>query len=253
MPATEARYLEELAARLLDVAGDELVGVYAGGSWALGAYEPGRSDLDVSAVVRSAAPAELKAAIVAAIRHESLPCPARGLEFVLYRLGVAREPTPEAGFELNLNTGAGMDFRVDEQPGGIESFWFPIDRSILSQRGIALFGPPAHEAFADLPRRMLAPAILESLRWHIRVAATGDDAVLNACRALRFGVDGTWSSKSAAGAWALDREAIPIVERALRVRSGGGRLDADDVLGFLEATAARIERELIGEIAGGER
>ena len=37
--------------RLRDVLGDELLGVYAGGSYALGAYEPGRSDIDVNAVV----------------------------------------------------------------------------------------------------------------------------------------------------------------------------------------------------------
>src|SRR3954471_3037649 len=42
-------YLAELARRLNDVLRDALAGVYAGGSYALGAYEAGRSDVDVSA------------------------------------------------------------------------------------------------------------------------------------------------------------------------------------------------------------
>jgi hypothetical protein len=41
----ERAYLAGVAARLAEILGDALVGVYAGGSWALGGYEPGRSDL----------------------------------------------------------------------------------------------------------------------------------------------------------------------------------------------------------------
>lgn len=49
-------YLEELACRIAESTGDELVGVCVGGSFALGDYEPGRSDLDVAAVVESRRP-----------------------------------------------------------------------------------------------------------------------------------------------------------------------------------------------------
>jgi hypothetical protein len=247
-PEREALYLKELAARLHAVAGEELVGVYVGGSVALGAYDAGRSDLDVAAVVRFAAPRKLKNAIVDAIRHESLPCPARGLEFVLYRLGATCEPSTDAGFELNLNTGAGMDFRADLEPGENESHWFPIDRSILSQHGIALAGPPADEVFAEIPRPLLGPVVLQSLRWHVRTTGARDDAVLNACRALRFAIEGVWSSKPAAAAWVLERRDAPqIVRRALAARHGGERLDPDDVGRFLHDTLAEIERPPSGE------
>ena len=113
------------------VLGDELLGVYAGGSYALGAYEPGRSDIDVNAVVTGPLARAAKQAIVERVRHEALPCPARGLELVVYPLATARSGAAAPGFELNLNTGAAMAFRVDEQPGEIEGFWFAIDRSIL--------------------------------------------------------------------------------------------------------------------------
>ena len=45
-------YLDEVAARLQAVLGNELVGVYSGGSYALGGYQAGRSDLGVAAVTR---------------------------------------------------------------------------------------------------------------------------------------------------------------------------------------------------------
>src|SRR3954447_3224460 len=113
-------YLAELARRLHDVLGDELLGVYAGGSYALGAYEHGRSDVDVTAVTRKPLAPAAKQRIVERVRHEALLCPARGLELVVYPWATARAGGGEPGFELNLNTGAPpMPFRVDEAPGDI--------------------------------------------------------------------------------------------------------------------------------------
>ena len=142
--------------------GDDLLGVYAGGSLALGAYEPGRSDLDVSAVVAAPLAPETKRALVAALRHEALPCPARGLELVVYPLATVQAATSEPGFDLNLNTGERMDFRADEAPGDIEGFWFAIDRAILRDHGIAVHGPPVAELFAPIPREAVLPLLAES-------------------------------------------------------------------------------------------
>ena len=140
------------------VLGDELLGVYAGGSYALGAYEPGRSDIDVTAVAAAPLSPATKHAIVERLRHEALPCPARGLELVVYPLATARSGGGEAGFELNLNTGATMGFRVDEAPGDIEGFWFAIDRSILRAHGVAAGRPAARGPVRPDPARHAAPA-----------------------------------------------------------------------------------------------
>lgn len=216
-----AAYLDEVVARVRRAAGPELVGAYAGGSYALGAYVPGRSDLDVAVVVRAAAARQLKEELVARLRHEVLPCPARGLELVVYRQTVVRSPALDALFELNLNTGAAMPFRVDLEADVADAHWFAIDRSILNQAGLALVGPPAAELFAPIPPRTLAPVLLEALRWHAGGEAQGDDAVLNACRSLRFVEEGVWSSKPDAGAWAFGQVADgDLVRAALAVRSG---------------------------------
>jgi hypothetical protein len=186
-------YLAALTRRLREVLGDELVGVYAGGSYAMGAYVDGRSDLDVAAVVAGGLPDALKHRLVDALRHEALPCPAIGLELVVYPRATVELPTALPGFELNLNTGARIGFRADFTPGDIEDFWFAIDRSIIREHGRPLHGPPPQELFAPIPRETLAPQLTESIRWH-----RGDDtenARLNVARSQHFLDSGHWISK----------------------------------------------------------
>jgi hypothetical protein len=230
------------------VLGEELVGVYAGGSYALDEYEQGRSDLDVTAVTRAAVPAVVAGELVAAIRHEALPCPARGLEFVLYPLAVTRSGTTEAGFSLNLNTGAGMDFRAELEPRLDEAHWFPIDRSILAEHGLALAGPPAREVFAPIPREALLPVLVSSLEWHGGGAARPEDVVLNAARSLRYAREGTWSSKREAGRWALATlDDADVVARALAARAGDGHVDPAEAERFRQLVTARVHTSERGD------
>jgi hypothetical protein len=220
----------------------ELVGVYVGGSYALGAYEPVRSDIDVAAVISSQGSRALKECVAAAVRHESLPCPARGLELVVYRRDAVQRGTTEAGFELNLNTGSSMAFRADFEANRAEAHWFPIDRSVLRECGVALCGPPPAEVFGALPRRPLATVLVESIRWHATAGARADDAVLNACRAWRWAVDGVWSSKPAAGAWARSQPgAPPLIAESLAARHGNGQLDPPAVEIFLQDVVSAVE------------
>lgn len=214
-------YDRELVARVERVLGDALVAVYATGSWALGDYVQGASDLD-RLVVSDAPLADGKAdGLVAALRHESLPVPARKLELVVYAREALERPTPGAAFELNLNTGAGVEDHAVTDPAAEPAHWFVLDRAIARERGIALVGPPALTLFAPLPRPWLREALHASLAWH---AANPDEAepentVLNACRAWVFLVDGQWASKDEAAAWALEREpGLGVVRDALAVR-----------------------------------
>jgi predicted nucleotidyltransferase len=224
----EADYLEELTHRLRSVLGDELLGAYAGGSFALGDYDRSRSDLDISAVTRDRTPAETALEIVAAIRHEVLPSPARGLEFVLYPLETARAGGVEPGYDLNLNSGRGLDFRADLEPVASEAHWFAIDRSVLDFHGVALAGPPARKLFRSAGRSQLLPLLAETLRWFLREGSLSEDAVLNACRSLFYAREGTWTSKHAAGRWAgieptgmSPEEARELIERAIAELEAG--------------------------------
>jgi hypothetical protein len=226
-------YHVELTARLSKILAERLLGVYAAGSFALGDFDPTRSDLDVIAVCRGMVTAAEKSSIVDALRQEVLPCPARKLELVLYPEETARVPSARAGFLLNLNTGPGSELRVDLAPGEIEEHWFPIDRAVVREAGRALAGPPPDELFAPLPRAVLLSVVRDALAWH---RAAGDaNAVLNACRSLRWARTGLWSSKGEAGGWALDevsdRELVAI---ALGRRAQTGMPDQGRVAAFVD-------------------
>jgi predicted nucleotidyltransferase len=229
-----AAYHRELVRRLRSILADQLVGVYAGGSFALGDFRPGRSDLDVIAIVRSPLSLDIKEALVEALRWEKLAGPARGLEFVIYTDAVARTPSDEAAFDLNLNTGPAMGLRVDLEPGAVERHWFSIDRDVAAHSGVALDGPPAGSLFAPIPRPLLLPVVRESLEWHLRGSGSQDDAVLNACRALHYVREDAWISKAAAGEWALGKVADdPLVSAALAARDQGAELERERVERFI--------------------
>lgn len=177
--------------------------------------------------------------VVDALRHEALACPARGLEFVLYTEDAVRRPNTDAGFEVNLNTGARMPFRADFEPDPNETHWFPIDRSILAQHGIALFGPPAGKVFAPISRELLLPLLAESLRRQAAAEGRGDDVVLNACRTWMYIEEGVWASKPAAGAWAVGR--APLAARALEARHSAAELQREEVRAFVARILELVE------------
>ena len=160
-------YLAALVARARGVLGPHLVGAYAAGSLALDAFQPERSDIDVALVTAGPLADTEKDDLVAALRHEVLPVPARGLELVVYTHSAAGSGTPDPAFEVELNTGPGMRFRVsrcpDDRPVVDGSFWYALDRSILSQSHGALLGPPASDVFADVVAEDLRTLLVDAL------------------------------------------------------------------------------------------
>jgi predicted nucleotidyltransferase len=183
IPPELAGYLDELVRALGAVA--ELDAVYVFGSAAQGAYEHGRSDVDVVAVTaRPSSPAEKQALADAA---ESLPCPARKLELVVYARGAERH-------ELNVNTGELVHFDPNDDPG----FWFVIDRAIAEQHSIALLGPPWSDVFEPVPREAVVAALAEAVAFDGWDDPSG--AALAAARARIWRETGEWVSKREAEA-----------------------------------------------------
>jgi hypothetical protein len=225
------RYLADLLDAARGVLGDNLVAAYAGGSLGLGDYRPGRSDVDVALVCAAPVTIERKRQLVSRLRHEAVPCPARGLELVLYRRTVAESGTPEPGFEVELNTGPRMAFRAtydgNDRPAADGRFWYGLDRSILRQSGHRLLGPPPAEVFTE-PAQLRA-LLIDALTWWLaRPTPAGDEpapgaeeAVLGACRSLVRFRHAVWLSKVAAGRRLLDDGPSPVIERSVQARDGG--------------------------------
>jgi predicted nucleotidyltransferase len=186
IPRGLAGYLDELVSRLQDAA--HLHAVYLVGSAASGDYEHGRSDVDVVAVTARPLTDTEKQEVARAA--ESLPCPARKLELVVYPLGSERH-------EINLNTGEKVSFDPAEDP----AFWFVLDRAIAERQAVALLGPPWLETFEPVPRESVLGALEQALDWQEREEPLGRSSVLNACRAWMWLETGEWTSKSEAAAW----------------------------------------------------
>jgi Aminoglycoside adenylyltransferase, C-terminal domain len=232
-------YLDAVLERLAETLGSELDAVVLGGSAALGAYEPGRSDLDVIAVCVRPLSRTRARALARSLCHRALPCPARRLELVVMtRASAAGDPEARA-FELNLNTGAGGSDQVGLDPAAEAVHWFVVDRSIARARGRALFGPPPRDVLAPVPRGEVLAALRDSLDWHAAHEPASPDSVLNACRAWRWARTGRWTSKRAAAEWAHGRMSDPAaIDAGLSARAAGEPLDPATVAGFLDAVRA---------------
>ena len=236
-------YDGELVARLHSLLDEDLAAVYTTGSTALGDYTHGRSDLDRLVVCERPLAAEAKEALVAALRHEELPCPARGLELVVYARAAVERATRGGAFEVNLNTGPRMPLHVSFDATEEPEHWFVLDRAIARSRGRALFGPPPTELLAAIPRSWSLEGLAASLAWHRANAdVVGENLVLNACRAWVFAAEDRWVAKREAAAWALEREpGSTVVAEALSLRAGrpAAPLDGPAAVAFV-ARVARV-------------
>jgi len=214
-PLELAAYLDALVERVRSLLGDELVGVYLAGSGALGGYRHGRSDVDVAVVARRPLDRAKKDELVAALRHEALPCPARGLELVVYAQG---RPLPE----LNLNTGERIDFVATFDPGTDSLHWFVLDRAIIAQRGLVLTGLPPGEALVRPSEDEILEALATGLQWYRdRPDEPRDDAALNAVRSRAYLETGRWASKAEAVELLLDEVSSSVESRRAQSQDPG--------------------------------
>jgi hypothetical protein len=225
-------YLDELTRRLSAQLGDRLVAAWQVGSGALGDFDQLRSDIDVQAVSTPLERAELE---TLAASLSAVACPARGLEFVLY----ADPPT----FQLNLNTGPGMPHHEGYDPDAEERFWFVLDVAIARADAVPLAGPHPREILPELPREVLLTAHRESLVWWREHDPA--QAVLAACRAWAWAVEGRFLSKGEAASWASTRlaDAAPIAKALAQ------RVDAA-APGPAPADVAAVVDHVTGVLAG---
>ena len=234
MRETVERYLRDLVTEAQGVLADALVGAYAAGSVALDAFDPARSDIDVALVTRGPLAVGSKQRLVSRLRHETLACPARGLELVVYQRWAALSGTADPAFELEFNTGPGMAFRATLRPADRPAedglFWYGLDRDILHAHGLRLTGPPAAQVFTELDRAAVRTLLLDSLAWwHRRTPSRttptpgAEEAVLGACRALLRHRRGLWFGKvEAARALVADGHgSAKLLLESIAARAGG--------------------------------
>jgi hypothetical protein len=207
-PAEVTDYLDRLVERLREVLGVRLVGAYALGSLALGGYRPGRSDIDVLAVVHGTLPVPDLERLARRCVHASLPCPASKLELVVIGAAEARAPGARPRWQLNLNSGADMNDHVGLDPSAEPSHWFVLDLAIAPRHGVTLAGPPASEVVGEPELEHVRDAQSDAVAWYAH-HEPGAGAVAAACRAWHWNETGRFVGKTEALRWALGRLGSP--------------------------------------------
>lgn len=219
-----------------------LVGTYFVGSVALGGYVPGESDIDMVAVSDSALTVPQKERIASAVVEACAACPARGLEFTLYRRAIVASPPAGADFEVNANGGPRMPTAVHLDAAVEPGFWYVLDRAIAHRSGLAISGQPARRIFADVSRDTLLHAMYESMSWHRVHEKATLYSVLNACRAWRFAEENVLGSKLEGAAWARTRWSdAGLIDAAVALRRGeDAALDGSAVDALLSEVGVRL-------------
>ncbi|WP_380129735.1 aminoglycoside adenylyltransferase domain-containing protein [Deinococcus sonorensis] len=235
-------YLDAVAAVLETELDAQLVGLYLFGSAAYGAYEPGRSDLDLQAVVRHRPPAEQCRRLAHLLSVKQLPCPARKLEFVLYTAGAVAPAQRHPRFAMNFNTGGGQPDLLQLDAEQTDSHWFLLDIAMGRAVGQALRGPPPGDVFALIPYLWVLEAVLDSLTWHLAHERDDPNTVLNACRGWRYAMTGIWGSKQEGGTWAEHRRPdLSVIGQALSARMSGTTLPPHAVLAFTALVRHQVQ------------
>ena len=242
-PDDVAAFGDHVARALRSCLGEDFVGAYYVGSIALGGYVPGESDVDMIAVCERSISDDTKQRIVTELLQSTALCPARGLEFTLYRLEIVSSPPRGADFEVNVNGGPRMDTSVHLSPAEEPGFWYVLDRAIAHRQGVVIAGPPAVDVFADASRAQLLDAMRESMRWHRNHEKATLYSVLNGCRAWRFAAENVLGSKLVGAAWARTRWPSPaLIDAAVDLRHGRpAHLGEDEVDGFLNHVEDALE------------
>jgi hypothetical protein len=237
-----ARFGDQVTEALTRTLGNDPVGVYFVGSVALGGYVPGESDIDIAGVTDTALTDAQRRSVAAAVVEASAACPARGLEFTLYRREVAGSHPVGADFEVNANGGPRMPMAVHMDATAEPGFWYVLDRAIAHRSGVAITGPPPEDVFADVPRGTLLQAMQESMAWHRTHEKATLYSVLNACRAWRFTETDVLGSKLEGAAWARPLWPDPgVIDAAVALRRGeDATLDEARVDALLSAVGEQV-------------
>lgn len=193
-------YLDELAARLADSLGERLMSVLSIGSYALGAFDPKSSDLDVIVVVDRPLTVSDWDAVVDSCSHESLPVPARKLELVAYTRPQVAAPRRNQGWELNFHTGPGVR-HAGHDPMAESWHWFVLDLAQARDTAIALYGETAREVIGEVGDNLVQDALAACLTWY-ELHEPGPQLMFAAARAWRWNAERLWTSKPEAWEWA---------------------------------------------------
>lgn len=238
-------FLRQLHANQRAVLGEWLVGLYLGGSLALGDFHPQSSDIDFAAVTRDDLPPELIAELEQ--MHAQLWAGgtkwARKLDGSYVPQQVFRHWTPD---HLPCPFVEGDEFYLTQQGSAV------IQRHILREHGVVVVGPEPPTLLDPVDAPELRGAVRDMLGrgWRPLLSDSGwlrqeskqPFAVLTMCRMLYTYEQGAVVSKPVAAQWsrrAIDGRWGGLIDWALAGPHAGG---TDHLAATLELVAYTVDR-----------
>jgi predicted nucleotidyltransferase len=253
------RYLDRVVSTLRDHLGPDLVGVYLHGSLAMGAFYPGRSDVDILAVCGGPLTDERRLSLGRTLA--GIPRPGSHLEFSLVTGAAVRERSPAPAFEVHVSHEEPSVVDGSDREGDPD---LVVHFAMARARGRALVGPRPGEVFPEPDRGPLLRAFLNDLVWAREGGAAAWEGhelpeiasmayrVLNAARSWRYLETAELGSKVEGAAWLERREPDPdtrtVLDAALAYQRGEAPERPDEQV--VDALVGRVENMLRGAIAG---
>jgi predicted nucleotidyltransferase len=234
-PEPAGSILEELEARLRDLLGANLHGMYVYGSLAFGCYNPARSDVDVLVVTRRRLAAETHNPLVETLRTIGSPTRLEISFLSTADLEPWRHPCP---CDLHFSRSAEVRDRLNHD--------LAAEITNARARAVALIGPPAQQALPEVPENDFLDSIKRDLVWaKAHIEKRPGYAVLNCCRVLAYRSKRKIMSKAEAGEWgarSLPRRFRPLIREATAVYAGEREvlLDRVEVVALIDLVEASL-------------
>jgi hypothetical protein len=143
----------------------------------------------------------------------------------------ARRPTRPPRVELEFGAYRDTGFELDFTPPGVtDDTGVHVAQAVILRTGSHLYGERPAGLFCPIPDDWLLEAARSELEYWIGLEAISTNAprvrtaILNACRARRYALDGVLCSKRQGGRWALGLDNPPhpaAIEAALILQAGG--------------------------------
>lgn len=240
------RLLERLADGSREVMGENLLGIYLHGSYAMGCFNPAKSDLDFIVVARRGLSDECKRRYMDLIVALDDAFPANrnanphhgGIEMSVVLKSACDPfayPTP---FELHFSRGHLDRYRSD--PEDYVRWMKGTDKdlaahfTVIRRRGVCLYGPPIGEVFGEVPPEDYMDSIRDDIAGaREEIADNPMYLTLNLARVLAFQEEGAVLSKKEGGEWGLEHlpEAYhPLIRAALEDYGSDAAVQYDEAL-----------------------
>lgn len=226
---------DRLADLCADVVGPRLRSVVLHGLLAAGGFRPGRSDLDLLAVVDDGLSDTQAAAIEQGVRTADAG-PAERVDLHVVTSESARHPGRTPALELQIGR-YGEEVEVARRVTDADLL---AELSMARSTGHSLRGAEPAEVIAPIPPEWVVD---RNRYWLTTWRDRTDDAknaafmVLTGCRMWRFALEHVHCSKPDAAAWALARDpSLDVVRQAVRQYDAdpAAPVEADGIAGLLD-------------------